>query len=695
MTTTLTEAGAPGPAATSVPLLRSTVRHSGPRCTALALVSLAATGANLLLPVALGGALDLLLAGDPDGSRRVLWCTGLILAVAALDAVETVLGGTTDARATAWLRHRLVGHVLAAGPRAVARFGPGDLVARLVGNAAQAGTAPATVAALLAALAGPLGAVVALGLIDPWLAAVFVIGAPLLALVLRTLARDSSACVTRYQRAQGRIAGGLAEAVAGHRTIAAAGTADRTVARVLRPLTELSREGHRMWHVQGRAAARAAAVAPLSQLAVVATAGVLLTRQHLSVGELLAASRYAVLAAGVGVLVGQLSGLVRARAGAERLAEILTEPPTTYGDRLLPPSGPGRPESDNPCGPGRLELCSVTVRRGGRAVLDGVDLVVSAGTTLAVVGRSGAGKSLLAAVAGRLVDPDEGEVRLDGVPLPELDRRELRRAIVHAFERPALLGDSVEDTIAFGSPRPSPARIREAARAAHADAFVRRLPDGYATPCADAPLSGGEAQRLGLARAFARDGRLLVLDDALSSLDTVTEHHITDVLLRPTTDGSRLIIAHRAATAARADTVAWLDGGKVRATGPHAELWRVAGYRELFGAEGDTEADDRADASGGGREAEIGAPTTTGTGGDGTDSEPEAPNSTRASADARVGPDHEREPERGARASADAAGRPGREREAEGGTRAGTGMGGAEIARGAAGSQGSSGGGGR
>lgn len=125
MTTTLTEAGAPGPAATSVPLLRSTVRHSGPRCTALALVSLAATGANLLLPVALGGALDLLLAGDPDGSRRVLWCTGLILAVAALDAVETVLGGTTDARATAWLRHRLVGHVLAAGPRAVARFGPG------------------------------------------------------------------------------------------------------------------------------------------------------------------------------------------------------------------------------------------------------------------------------------------------------------------------------------------------------------------------------------------------------------------------------------------------------------------------------------------------------------------------------------------------------------------------------------------
>lgn len=643
--TTLTEAGASGPAAASVPLLRSTVRYSGPRCTALALVAVAATGVNLLLPVTLGRALDLLLAGDPAGSRWVLWCTGLMLAAAVLDAVETVLGGTTNARATAWLRHRLVGHVLAVGPRAVGRFGPGDLVARLVGNAAQAGTAPATVAALLAALAGPLGAVVALGLIDPWLVVVFLVGAPLLALVLRTLARDSSACVTRYQRAQGRIAGGLAEAVAGARTIAAAGIADRTVARVLRPLPELSREGHRMWRVQGRAAARAAAVAPLSQLAVVAGAGVLLTQQRLSVGELLAASRYAVLAAGIGVLVGHLSSLIRARAGAARLTEILTEPAPTYGDRLLPgtgqglpepgrPSGQGRsergawglkadgtphrggrepggasgpqpPEADDMSGPGplepgspsprrrrtpdttagqgRLELCSVTVRRGGRALLDGVDLVVPGGSTLAVVGRSGAGKSLLAAVAGRLVDPDEGEVRLDGVPLRELDRRELRRAIVHAFARPALLGDSVEDTIAFGVPRPSPARVREAARAAHADAFVRRLPDGYATPCADAPLSGGEAQRLGLARAFARDSRLLVLDDALSSLDTVTEHHITDALLRPATGGTRLLIAHRATTAARADAVAWLDGGRVRAVGPHAELWRTAGYRELFG----------------------------------------------------------------------------------------------------------------
>lgn len=540
------------------------------RWLALCLVSTAATGAGLLLPAALGRALDLLLAQAP-ATRWVWYCAGLVLLIALLDACETVLGGTIDARTTAWLRRRLTGHVLAVGPRAAARFGPGDLVARLVGNAAQAGTAPTSRAALLAALAGPVGGVVALGLISPWLALVFLAGAPVLVLLLRALSRDTTECVTHYQQVQGRMAGALAEAVGGHRTIAAAGVADRETARILRPLPELSRAGHRMWQVQGRAAGRSVAVAPLLQLGILAVAGVLLARHRLTVGEMLAASRYAVLATGVGVLVGQLSGLARARAATGRLDEVFAEPSPVYGERVLPP------------GPGRLELRGVTARRGERVVLDGVDLVVPGGTTLAVVGRSGAGKSLLAALAGRLAEPDAGEVLLDGVPLRELTHDELRRAIGHAFERPALLGGTLEEEIGLSLASPSPARVREAARAARAEDFVRRLPAGYATACADAPRSGGESQRLGLARAFAHGGRLLVLDDALSSLDTVTEAQITEALTGSGATGTRLLVAHRAATAARADAVAWLDEGRIRAVGPHAELWRLPGYRAVFG----------------------------------------------------------------------------------------------------------------
>ncbi|PWI13713.1 ABC transporter ATP-binding protein [Streptomyces sp. Act143] len=545
------------------------------RWVALCLVSTAATGAGLLLPAALGRALDLLLAGAP-ATRWVGYCAGLVLLLALLDAAETVLGGTLDARTTSWLRRRLTGHVLAVGPRAGDRFGPGDLVARLVGNAAQAGTAPTARAALPAALAGPLGGLIALALIDPWLAAVLLAGAPVLALLLRAFARDTRECAARYQRAQGRIAAALTEAVDGHRTIQAAGTAERETARILRPLPELSRAGHLMWRVQGRAAGQSVAVAPLLQLGVVAVAGLLLARHRVTVGEVLAASRYALLATGVGVLVGQLSGLARARAAAGRLTEVLDEPPPRYGDRQLP------------SGSGTLEFRGVSVRRGGRAVLEGVDLVVPGGTTFAVVGRSGAGKSLLAALAGRLADPDAGAVLLDGVPLRELTHDALRGAVRHAFDRPALLGGTLEEEIGLGPTPASPVRVREAARAAHADDFVNRLPGGYATRCADAPHSGGEAQRLGLARAFAHDARLLVLDDALSSLDTVTEAQITASLVGSGAGRTRLLVAHRAATAARADAVAWLDGGRVRAVGPHEKLWRLPAYRAVF-ADGEAE----------------------------------------------------------------------------------------------------------
>ncbi|MET7481163.1 ABC transporter ATP-binding protein [Streptomyces sp. NPDC005648] len=556
--------------ADAVALTRLATRHSGARCAALCLVSTASTGAGLLLPAALGRTLDLLLAHAP-ATRWVLYCAGLVLLTALLDACETLLSGTVTARTTAWLRGRLTGHVLDLGPRATARFGPGDLVARLVGNAAQAGTAPAARAALPAALAAPVGGMVALALIDWRPAVVLLAGAPVLTLLLRAFARDTTRCVAEYQRVQGRIAGALAEAVDGRRTVRAAGTARKETARILRPLPELSRAGHRMWRVQGRAAGQASAVAPLLQLAVVAVAGVLLTRHRLTAGETLAASRYAVLATGVGVLVGQFAALARARAATDRLGEVLTKPAPAYGARRLPP------------GTGRLELRGVGARRGGRTVLEGVDLVVPGATTLAVVGRSGTGKSLLAALAGRLADPDTGEILLDGIPLRDLSHDELRRAVGYAFERPALLGTTIEDTIALGLAAPSPARVREAARTAHADDFVRRLPQGYDTLCAEAPHSGGEAQRLGLARAFAHDGRLMILDDALSSLDTVTESRIAEALLSHGSGGTRLLIAHRAATAARADAVAWLDGGRVRAVGTHARLWEDAGYRAVFG----------------------------------------------------------------------------------------------------------------
>ncbi|MEO3762173.1 ABC transporter ATP-binding protein [Streptomyces sp. B5E4] len=590
-------------------------RHSGAYTAALCLVTTAAAGAALALPAMLGIALDRLLADSPDAPRALALCAALTVATILLDAAETVLNGVTTARTTAWLRRRLLGAALATEPHRAARLATGDLVTRATGNAAHAGAAPAAAASTLGALLTPVGALVALAVIDPWLAVVLGVGTPVLVLLLRAFVRSAGDCVTRYQEAQAAIAARLAEALAGARTIAAAGTVGRERRRALGPLPELSRHGHRMWHVQGRATAQAAVVVPLLQLAVVAVAGLSLGAGRLSVGELLAAGRYAMLAGGIGVLVGHVNTLVRSRAAALRLTPVLRLPPVPYGHDAAPADGGGR-----------LELRGVTVRRGGRTVLRELDLTVPAGTTVAVVGRSGAGKSLLAAVAGRLTDPDAGDVRLDGVPLAALARTELRAAVAYAFARPALLGGTVADALAYADARTPVAagRVAAAARAADADTFVRALPAGYATPAADAPLSGGELQRLGLARAFARDARLLIMDDALSGLDAATELRIERALLAPAGAGpgaapgpaggaddphggavggaeggaqgggaalrsgtgrSRLVVAHRAATAARADLVAWLDGGRVRALRPHAELCADPAYRALWSQE--------------------------------------------------------------------------------------------------------------
>jgi ATP-binding cassette subfamily B protein len=228
-----------------------------------------------------------------------------------------------------------------------------------------------------------------------------------------------------------------------------------------------------------------------------------------------------------------------------------------YGERPLP------------AGPGRLEFRDVSVD----SLLTDVSFVVPGGAVAAVVGRSGAGKSVLAGVAARLRDPSSGVVSLDGVPLTALAHDELRSAVGCAFERPCLVGATVGAAIGPGG--------EEAARATYAHEFVTRLPDGYDTALVDAPMSGGELQRLGLARSWPAT-RLLVLDDATSSVDMVTEMRIS-AALSDAGGRTRLVVTHRLSTAARADLVVWLENGRVRAVGAHEELWRDDDYRGVFG----------------------------------------------------------------------------------------------------------------
>ncbi|MEE1801336.1 ABC transporter ATP-binding protein [Streptomyces sp. JV176] len=570
------EAASTGPA-----LLRGAARHSAGRTAAVLVCSAASAGAALAAPAVVGRTLDLLLSRSPGaGYGADAWlvlCAAVVTAEVLLDALVALIGGVTSARSTAWLRMRALTGLLASSPGSGGQLAPGDVATRLSANATEAGTAPVSAAALAASLLAPAGALVALFLIDGWTALAFLTGLPLLVLVVRAFARGSSDSVARYQRVQSDIASRLVEALGGARTIAAAGTADRERDRVLAPLPELGVQGRRMWRVHGRAVARSGVLMPLLTTGVLAVGGVRLASGAISVGELLAVSRYAALAAGVGAGAGLLGALIRSGAAARRTAELVALPALAHGTGSLPAGGAGT-----------LTLRGVRIVRDGRRLLHDVDLELPGGVTAAVVGRSGAGKSTLAAVAGRLTDPDAGHVLLDGVRLETLGRTELRREVGYAFERPVLFGDTIGEALAWGAERAPADRTRAAAGAAGADTFVRLLPQGYDTPRTGAPLSGGELQRLGLARAFAHAGRLLILDDATSSLDTVTERQVERALARDVRASTKLIIAHRLSSAVRADVVVWLEEGRVRAVAPHAELWRSPEYRAVFAPEGPT-----------------------------------------------------------------------------------------------------------
>ncbi len=549
-------------------LLLQVARQGGAWVLLLSFTAVVLAGITIALPWVLGQAVDAVL-GQASGAWITL-VAGLVVALVACDALDDLAMGGATARSTAWLQLGLLARVLALGPRADRKFEPGDLVARLVGNAAQAGRVSVDAVRGLASLLSAIGGIVALVLIDPWLGATFLAGAPLLLLLTRTFAREMSTASARYLELQGKISARLADALSGARTIATAGTTNREADRVLAPLPEMHQHGMSMWDAQTKRTSQSALLVPMLQVAVLAVAGARLAQGRITPGELLAASQYVVLATTIGSVVGTLAALARERAAGARASEVLREPAVAYGAKELPP------------GPGQLELCGVTVRRNGRPALDGVDLVVPGGKLVALVGASGSGKSVLAGLVGRLTDADEGQVLLNGIPVQELEYGSLRREVSYGFERPELFGETFADAIAFGVDERSSEEIVAAARSARADGFIRRMPKGYRTPLSESPLSGGETQRVGLARTFAQAGRIVVLDDVAASLDTVTEYHIGRVLTGALARRTRIVVAHRASTASRADLVVWLEEGRVRAVGPHAELWRERDYRALF-----------------------------------------------------------------------------------------------------------------
>ncbi|WP_417271128.1 ABC transporter transmembrane domain-containing protein [Celeribacter sp.] len=290
----------------------------------------------------------------------------------------------------------------------------------------------------------------------------------------------------------------------------------------------------------------------------------------LSIGELVQFVIYAVMVAGAAGALSEIWGELQRAAGAtERLVELLgAQDPVQDPAHPVPFPTPAK---------GAISFDAVRFSypaRPSQAALDGVSFDIKAGETVALVGPSGAGKSTIIQLLQRFYEPQEGTISIDGVPIADMARSDFRRHIALVPQDPVIFAASAADNIRFGSSGASLDTVIAAAKAANADDFLAKLPEGYDTYVGERGimLSGGQKQRVAIARAILRDAPILLLDEATSALDSESEQAVQKAVDEMSRTRTTLIVAHRLATVKKADRILVFEDGKIVATGTHDAL---------------------------------------------------------------------------------------------------------------------------
>ncbi|MHC2016812.1 ABC transporter transmembrane domain-containing protein [Methylobacterium sp. CM6247] len=554
------------------PLIPFALVYRG-RILAAFLSLLSASVATLVVPIALRRVIDH--GFSPEGHSVIdayfMALIGVVSVLALSSAARYYTVVTLGERVVADLRSAVFARLTILDPAFFDRTQSGEIVSRLTADATQVKAVfGVSISILLRNAFLFVGAVVMMVITSPKLSILVLVAIPLIVFPLILSGRGVR---RRSRAAQDRLADAsayAAEAIGAIRTMQAFGMG-RATAEHFGQASENAYSAARD-SVKARALLTGVAIFLISASVVgvmwYGAQGVL--AGTMTAGQLSQFVLYAVFGASA---LGQLSEvygeLAQAAGAAERLGEILAAEPAIRAPaepKLLPvpPRGEVAFESVRLTYPTRPEYPS----------LDGISFQVAHGERVALVGPSGAGKTTVLQALLRFYDPQSGIVRVDGIDIASVDPDALRERMSLVPQDPTVFSGSVIENIRYGRPRASEAEVHRAAELAHADGFIRALPQGYDTQVGErgVTLSGGQRQRVAIARAILKDAPILLLDEATSALDAESERAVQtalDTLMRGRTT---LVIAHRLATIRAADRILVLDGGRIVETGTHESL---------------------------------------------------------------------------------------------------------------------------
>ena len=426
-----------------------------------------------------------------------------------------------------------------------------------------------------------LGVTVILVIIDPLLAVLSLGALPFINVVAKRFGTRLFPSVMGIQRESAELAAVVEESVAGVRVVKGFGAEDVVRGRLRTTADDVYRESMNASKIRSVFLPALELLPNVGLITVLGVGGHRVIDDAITIGDFVLFNFFVVLLIWPLRMLGMIiANGQRASAAAQRVAEVLSTEPVIVDDPDAGELPPGRGEV-------RFEHVEFSYGDGSIPVLHDFDLVVEAGTSVALVGATGCGKSTVGRLIPRFYDVDGGRVLLDGADVRRLRTTDLRRAVGIVFEDTFLFSDSIAANIAFADPAASIEQIRTAARLAGADEFIEALEHGYDSVIGERgySLSGGQRQRIAIARAILADPRVLILDDATSSVDPTKEHEIRDALGVVMEGRTTIVIAHRAATIALADRVVLLDEGRVIASGTHTGLLATNDrYREVLAA---------------------------------------------------------------------------------------------------------------